>query len=63
MDFEFAQWDVCLRRWCIVYKTMLQTNERSCWPSVAGLRPVSGPLHLAAFGMRGQTAETLESKP
>lgn len=54
----------CWRR--IISKTMLQTNGRSCWPSVAGfyqfiylLSLCSSSLH---YGMRGGTAETLESK-
>lgn len=54
----------CWRR--IIYKTMLQTNERTCWPSVAGLYQFIYLLSLCStslhYGMRGETAETLESK-
>lgn len=54
----------CWRR--IIYKTMLQTNERTCWPSVAGLYQFIYLLSLCStslhYDMRGETAETLESK-
>lgn len=60
MDFEFAQQYVRLRVSFI--KPCCRQIKELAGPHGAGLQTHAVPLHLAAFRVRGQTAETLESK-